>query len=1017
MSEELFEENHPDKDEQLVVVKTFWQKVVGFLFRRKERTSALSDDVKHPWMLFWVMLVPQLLLLFLNTRAWQLIRGEVNPEQFLWASQIFYYEVVLLLSAGVAWITLHRLKRFVGLIFCAFVLFAEIGYLWFFTVHLERIIPNTVTEWMLPGSQLFYYQYALMMPSLFYAALRLACFPVRLNRAVDVGLSVLALVLVPTAWFAGMHMAHWLFRVRDPSVIVMIILSVGSTVILLMAFLRILAYSYMGLRRLKWGRVAMLIVAGLIAPVGGLILNHHVSFPYDFQSKTVYVLTGLNALFLLLPFSEKSSRGVAAWCLRSALYPFTLYFFVVFLPFLPLALPALFAFGAGFLILAPTLLFIVHTRTLFDEGKVLAAGLGTTRVVVLFSVCVAIIPLGYTGRAIVDKLALSSALDVAYRPDYETGNIPVYRSALKRTLLRLHAIKQGNYLPFITDWYDHIVLDGMILPDRKAQHIETMFFGGPLQYRRVDSSFRDLFGSASRRRRNRNRNRVRLPSRNVQLAGWETKISESNNTTTATVVLSLENKGGTGSEYVADLTVPDGVVISGYWLHIGEERVPGRIFEKKAAMWVYHMIRDRVRRDPGMLVYTGNNQIRLNVFPFAAKEWRTTEIAFSFPTGLSPHIRIGSEEVALAEEQPKSDNAFLCKGSIRDTLVIPSSRAAALPAVQRQSYVHFVVDFSEAAETGWESITQTLVRVSDALPTTTMCRVTLANYEFAHATPDLVSLKEVPEVISRNRDRIPFRGALCPERAMKSALLTVRDMPTFGPDNVPMAPVFVVLRAEKTRPLREGGFGPFADIVPDVSAYYEARSDGRFDVHAFEGGSVNVVPSLPSSSPVILLRADTAYALCRPRESSVVRLPADMAVEYYDAETKNYILLEKMTVLSEDALLSQGLALLEQWEKTVFQPALEDTYLSQLVQWSREVGILIPVTSYIVVENSAQWEMLKRAEKKSLKADKGLEFDEFVESPAPSMLLLLPIVFLLPVIRRRSRRKTEGHVEVFTNDV
>ena len=232
-----------------------------------------------------------------------------------------------------------------------------------------------------------------------------------------------------------------------------------------------------------------------------------------------------------------------------------------------------------------------------------------------------------------------------------------------------------------------------------------------------------------------------------------------------------------------------------------------------------------------------------------------------------------------------------------------------------------------------------------------------------------------------------------------------------------MAPVFVVLRAEKTRLLREGGFGPFADIVPDVPAYYEARAGGRFDAHAFEDGAVSVVPVLPPPLPVILLRAGSAYALCRPKESSVVRLPADVPVEYYDLHSKDFLLLEDVTVLPEDALSSQGLALMEQWEKTVFQPALEDVLLLQLVQWSREIGILIPSTSYIVVENSAQWEMLKRAEQKSLKADKGLEFDEFVESPAPPMWLLLPIVFLLPAIRRRSRRKTEGHVEAFTNDL
>ena len=91
------------------------------------------------------------------------------------------------------------------------------------------------------------------------------------------------------------------------------------------------------------------------------------------------------------------------------------------------------------------------------------------------------------------------------------------------------------------------------------------------------------------------------------------------------------------------------------------------------------------------------------------------------------------------------------------------------------------------------------------------------------------------------------------------------------------------------------------------------------------------------------------------------------------------------------------------WAETRYQPATAEASRRDLLARSRKHGILIPDTAYIVVENRAQWDMLDRAEAKSLKADSKLAFDEFIESPAPPMLLLLPVVFLLPIARRRRR--------------
>ena len=65
-----------------------------------------------------------------------------------------------------------------------------------------------------------------------------------------------------------------------------------------------------------------------------------------------------------------------------------------------------------------------------------------------------------------------------------------------------------------------------------------------------------------------------------------------------------------------------------------------------------------------------------------------------------------------------------------------------------------------------------------------------------------------------------------------------------------------------------------------------------------------------------------------------------------------------------------------------WNPSRSAELLPDLVKVSRETGILAPATAYIVVENSAQWKMLKRKEKEKLKGNHALDF---MESPAPSI--------------------------------
>ena len=99
-----------------------------------------------------------------------------------------------------------------------------------------------------------------------------------------------------------------------------------------------------------------------------------------------------------------------------------------------------------------------------------------------------------------------------------------------------------------------------------------------------------------------------------------------------------------------------------------------------------------------------------------------------------------------------------------------------------------------------------------------------------------------------------------------------------------------------------------------------------------------------------------------------------------------------------------GMELWESARAAARQPARLLTDLPRLTAESRRLGVLIPETAYIVVENAAQEATLKQKEKLSLGANRALSFDEHpvVKAPAPPLVWLLPVAMALILLRPRT---------------
>lgn len=965
-----------------------------------DRAQLFGDVLRKPAFILWTLILPQLLLLWINLGFWNLVSGEMSDLQKSDAFMVGAFEIVLLAAGAIAFAVLQTLKKGVGWIPALVMILAHSGYLWLFTSLMGQLMPANVPDWILSRSEMVYYQFALIMPGLFYACFRLVSFELRLRRFSDLGISLLTLFLLPLLWFIGISISSYL---PNPPVVVAIVFFAGSTIIALLAFLRILLIVYAWVNRVERGRLVLLALAGLAAPIGGLLLNISIPFPYDFQDPWVYILTVLNGLILLLPTPKTTPLRAAVWYLRALAFPFTLYFFVVFLPFLPLSLLAMIAAGAGCLILAPTLLFVMQTRRLFDEGRALIPLKGLLFVVTALVAGILTIPIGYTVRALNDREALMAAVEAVFSRDPDAGLERFNPNAALRALSRLRDRKNGIQPPFIAAYYSRLVFQGMVLPDYKIDAIELALSGKIRTGEKA--SILDIFGDRRRLGRRFRAEPQPAPDRppDVGLSAVETISEGDADTLKTTVLLRLRNGDRSQAEYVADIAVPDGVLVTGYWLDVGTNRVPGRIFERKTAAWVYHMIRD-ARRDPGLLVYRNEHRLKLSVFPFGPHEERVTGIEFAFPAVMDPEVLIGNRAVRLNDSPPSGASEplrFQDAGS--DTLIVPRAALKALPAARRKPYLHFILDCSANAANEAAQYAARIRREAERFPEAEVCRVSAANYETADVveklTPPADAVARVDAAVAQAR-LLPFRGGLCPEYALRQGLHEFQSGFAFGLNGDLMVPVFIVVKADATVPVMPPDLAVCARAVPDAPAWYMTRPDGRLDACAFDGGTSNTVdrPALPD--PVSVFRRGNDLAAVPAETDAVLSFrPTDAPVMYYDAAARRFDALTNITTTACAGGYGAAMSLWLDCREAMIRPSILNEKLPAIVRANRELSVMTPLTSFIVVENSAQWKALAIKEKQALGADHALEFDEPDPVPStvpePAVWLLLPLALVL----------------------
>lgn len=982
-----------------------------------ELLPLIPPMARHPTWLWFTHVFPISLLLLCGYHAYSLVSGDLDADR-RWDSAGLGAGLVMIaaVSGGVAWHT-QRQRRLlsnvsaglllacacctmvVGMIFCAYV-----------------IDSPQVPAWVLSTDELLYDSFCLGMPGAFYALLLLSSFPPRKAAPIrDLTAAFGLTIAVPLVMWGIFYSLNSVSRFDVPAWLGMVMICLflfGGGTLLCGGIIRTTLLAYTGIRRLGmiWQQLFMAVIA-IACPLGGLWLNQSIPFPVDFQAPLIYLLALVNGLFLMLPVVRSIFWHRVIWLLQCLLFPFSAYFFVVFLPWLVLTPFAMLAYGAGALMLAPLVLGLVHGYRLVDGYREEVRDGNRWKPALIGLLVVSALPAAMGWSMWQDRQSLDEALTYIYAPDYRKDvTYPGDLSRLESSLQHLRNMKHGVFLPFISPIYDAVVFHNLVLPDTKINFLQQAFFGTDA-HKQANALLRSFSGDNLWNERGGG-----LPSTDALLEDVQVKATTQQAITTSRLTLMIKNPTASETEYVATIRIPEGVYVSDFGLYIGNQLVPGRVVEKKTALWVYEKIRVVQNEDPGLLFYKSRTALELHVFPVAAGETRRVEIELIHPSAGSTPVQIGDRSIELNPAAALATPAITACSTASGAVVVSEGLNQAAMTVQRKPYLHILIDCSRGTSYTAEALRASFLQVSQAFPDAAMVQVSAVNFDIREVVPDPIPIDKLDADVIQ-KDLLPSRGGFLQDRSLKRGLLQAMDRMQLGTKESLLRPQFVIISSQNKPVLSEYGLEAFVRLVPDARVIYTLNQGG-----IPQSQDMVTRHEVVASSPVgvTVWRWGNQYAVTSTEARMTAYFMGDAprtgSPEFYDPASFQFTPVAKMPFIPVDSRYADGVKTWEAQDEADQNPSLLKNGAAALLGLSKQTRILVNDASYVVVETSSQWRIMEEKEKKKLQNNQVFELEEPTVTPEPStwFLLLLGLSLLLAKRKLTPSRPQTSRRDVIT---
>ena len=881
------------------------------------------------------------------------------------------------------------------------------------TWRYDELLPFSVPRWMVPTDPMLM-AWTFLMPTLAHAMLALVAYFTPDDRphqaAVNFGLAT----LMPIGWGMVFEIGSWLSHLLPSwptsdgsgpapywwqSTVVLMILVLVLATLSFFFFLTRGLFIVAQRRPGRWvdGSIAWKIVITIGLPLLGLGVNNGLFFGQgfrdsggvfgNFSSPWFYLLAVANGLLLCLPDSPRPAVRLAQLLGRSVLFGYTFYFFLVFLPFLPLAIPGILLIGMGFLVLAPLLLFVLHMRQLSDDLAALRATYAPALTMAVLLAGLATLPLYFTASYWHRRQVLHEALAYVYTPDYAHPTPPLDAPALTATLAAVRQNKDrgtdlffGSQQPYLSTCFNWLVLDNLMLSDQKIRELELIFTGTPpasSSLSRGSSPPTDADEGADLNARPELTRTATDPQLRSATASSTYDATQQAWVSWVSLEIANPNPQFRDGEYRTVITLPEGCWVSDYVLTIGNRQEHGILAEKKAAEWVFaQILNEHQSRYPGLLSYRGPNEVAVRVYPVSGREVRRTRIQLLHKEPFA--LTVDGRRLALGDSTtaPLAAPVAVPGGSVT---YLSAAAKAQLPLVQRRPYYHFLLDASAPQPTASAFRAQLNMVLTRPLPNGAPPRFSLVNA----ATTPLAAGADWAAALEQQ----PVTGGYYLGGAMRRVLFEAQAQPTAT------YPVLVAVTNHFNQAILDADFEDFRAAYPESEVFYVLGADGQLVPHSLRHAARQPLSASPAPGAPVPVRAwpdavhPQAYLSAAPEASVVVSGRPTMGPAAGTPAASRWL----------TGLLLRGYG---QWQS--FHPEATDRERVPFVQASFRAGIMTPFTSFLALENEAQKAALRRKQAQTLAANASLDAMEPEQNlhqptatPIDSAVLLLLTAGLL----------------------
>lgn len=912
----------------------------------------------NPRLLWVSAMVPQTIIFILYYRIYGIISSEFSKENinnWILFSVLFG---VAFLATSIYSIILWKKKRNISPYGAVAITTAYVSILIFFAYRFNVMMPVNIQSWMLFGIRPGMAVLTLTMPVLAHLGILIIHWSVensKLEKPYSDGVIIFTIPILCYLLITTVASEH---RIAP-------ILFIIGTIVFIFSLIRIV---YRKIKDKEFKNQPYIVPLLLIGSLAGLSLNASIGNVFgDFTHFAFYFLDIITCGLLLLPQVEDVKLRTAIFAAKSITFVFTLYFFVVFLPLMPLSLLGIIVFGLGLLILVPTLLMMIHCRSLWVDFCYLRGNIKIQNIIAVFLVSIMVLPGAIVYIMSKDEGALDEALSYTYQRDFDDDKeYKLNIKGIERTLNNIKYVKgndrsgedflsRNTDIPYITAIYNNVVLEGLTISNKKINLLERTFFGESSQVLVEDETSNEDI--------------------EITKINTETIYESREETYTSWIHFEIKNTWQWQNEYSTVFTLPDNAYISDYYLYVGDEKKYGMLADKRAANWIYNQIKT-VRKDPGLLTYIPGNKISFKIFPFSKNETRKSGIKIVHKRPLKMYI--DGKNLTLDSKDINSD-AAKSKVDVEDlksrVKIVPKEVKEKLPLVSRDLKYYFLIDASKASKDKIQDYAERLEKYieENKIEKTSIKQIYAINY--SENNLNLHSWKEDIKDVKPT-------GGLFLDYTLKKLLY--KNYMTSSNEY----PVIITVSDEISKSIVHENIEDLGFLSPEGLFIYKLNSEGNLEKY-----------NLP------IISEYSATQEKRPQPLKVIKYTDEEGkITYLPNDHRDSIVIKDVELTEgsiENTSFENGAALKGAYLYSALHP---ENYLeNNLIQVKNSIlsNVMSPLTSFMVLETKAQEKVLIEKQKQILSAKKAIDVGDVTEMDEPAMVIVLLFICLLYILKKR----------------